>query len=581
MSEPKDGPWALTLKQGNLRRQSLELLRDERADERIRALTEVEAYYAVKEIGLEDSLPVLALLEPHQVKAILDLEIWHHHQFEIPDLLIWLRAFREAKTEQLSVAARCLDLEALALLFRRRLLVALKPKDDEDTGEDPPAWLQEPAEGILPLVDTPDGRFVIAARAVDELDDGDSDRPVDEEERKAILELIDELYKDEDWEYIAGALRLASNDLSSTLEEDALRFRTARLEDLGFPPYERALEIYGLFDLAKLEHPPVLSPAPILEEQLPALYAQVLEGSLFDRAMATLGDDSLVRRIEGDLVPAANAILIADGREPGDLVGLRASLLALRGYLEIALAYQAPREHAVEIAAARLTGFHLSELFRAGYTVTVRLASRAKALAGKLKLDGAEQAVLEALSKRRPRYAPVLDKVAASLASGASLAQAMGVGLDETQGLAPPRAFGSGAELDAARLWVESWEALAQAMESLEWKDGAELGVVIPPPHERSTQVLIATATAQALLGQAFRPVALGAEALLDLADRVGPAEPEALAAEVAARLAGQPAALVARGQAGAEALRQALLPLVGASEIDPRFLGIVLCRLG
>lgn len=581
MSEPKDGPWALTVQQANLRRQSLELLRDERADERIKALTEVEAYYAVKEIGLEDSLPVLALLEPHQVKAILDLEIWHHHQLEIADLLIWLRAFREAKSEQLSVAARCLDLEALALLFRRRLLVALKPKDDEDTGEDPPAWLQEPAEGILPLVDTPDGRFIIAARAVDEVDDGDSDRPVDEEERKAILELVDELYKDEDWEYIAGALRLASNDLSSTLEEDALRFRNARLEDLGFPPYERALEIYGLYDPAKLLHPPARSAAPILEEQLPALYAQALEGSLFDRAMASLGDDSLVRRIEGDLVPAANAILIADGREPGDLVGLKTSLLALRGYLEIALAHQAPPERAVEIAAARLAGLHLSELFRAGYTVTVHLAARAKALTGKLKLDGAEQAVLEALSKRRPRYAPVLDKIAAGLARGLGEGPALGAGLDEAQVLAPPRPFGSGAELEAARLWVESLEALAQALEAQGWKDGPDVGVVIPPPQERSTQVLIATATAQLLLGHPFRPVALGAEALLDLADRVGPADAQALADLVAARLAGQPAALVQRGQVGAEALRQALLPLVGASEIDPRFLGIVLCRLG
>lgn len=581
MSEPKDGPWALTVRQANLRRQSLELLRDERADERIRALTEVEAYYAVKEIGLEDSLPLLASLEPHQVKAILDLEIWHHHQLEVADLLIWLRAFREAKSEQLAVAARCLDLETLALLFRRRLLVALKPKDDEDTGEDPPAWLQEPAEGILPLVDTPDGRFIIAARAVDELDEGDSDRPVEEEERKAILELVDELYKDEDWEYIAGALRLASNDLSSTLEEDALRFRTARLEDLGFPPYERALEIYGLLDPAKLEQPPTLRASPILEEQLPALYAKSLEGSLFDRAMATLADDNLVRRIEGDLVPAANAILIADGREPGDLVGLKASLLALRGYLEIALAHQAPREQAVAVAAARLTGFHLSELFRAGYTVTVRLASLAKAAAARLKFDGAEQAVLDALCKRRPRYAPVLDKIAAHLASGGSPQLALAAGLDEAQALAQPRAFGSGAELDAARLWVESWEALSRAVEALGWGDGPELGVVIPPPAERSTQVLIATATAQALLGHPFRPAPLGAEDLLDLADRVGPAAPEVLAAEVANKLAGQPSALIARAQAGAEALRQALLPLVGASEIDPRFLGIVLCRLG
>lgn len=581
MSEDVGGPWALTLKESAARKKALDLLTDERADQHIRALTEVEAYYAVKELGLEDALPVLALLEPPQVRAILDLEVWHRHEFEIPDLLVWLRAFREAKSEQLMVAAKALDPEALALLFRRRLHVALKPKDDQDLGEEPPAWLQDPPEGILPLVETPDGRFVIAARVVDELDEGESDRPVDEEERKAILELVDELYKDEDWEYVAGALRVATTDLGSTLEEDALRFRNARLEDLGFPPMERALEIYGLLDprvLASKDR----TPAPMLEEQLPALYAEGLRGGLFDRAMATLIDEDLVRRIEGDLVPAANAILVADGREPGDLDGLRASLTALKGYLEIALAHDAPSEQLVAVAAERLGQVHLTALFRVGYTLTVRLAGRAKAVGARLRPDPFEEAVLEALAKRRPRYAPVLGRIVVALEGGARPEVALAVGLDEAQVHTSPRPFAAAAEFAAAELVVRDLEDLAQAQATLApFVDGP--GVVVPPATERTTGVLIATAVAQLLLSRPFAAQPLTIEDLLDLADRVGAQEATELAHELGQRLAQAevPRALVSRALRAGEALRTALRPLVGASEIDPRFLGIVLCRLG
>ena len=65
-------------------------------------------------------------------------------------------------------------------------------------------------------------------------------------------------------------LRAASSDLTSALEETAYRFRSARLEDLGFPPRERAMEIYGLEDPGPGASMP---DAPVVDLYMPTSYA--------------------------------------------------------------------------------------------------------------------------------------------------------------------------------------------------------------------------------------------------------------------------------------------------------------------
>ena len=54
-----------------------------------------------------------------------------------------------------------------------------------------PDWLADPPEEIEPLIETPDRRYVIAARVLDE----ETEERIDEEERKTILDLIDTLHK--------------------------------------------------------------------------------------------------------------------------------------------------------------------------------------------------------------------------------------------------------------------------------------------------------------------------------------------------------------------------------------------------
>ncbi|MEQ9497763.1 MAG: DUF6178 family protein [Deltaproteobacteria bacterium] len=551
-------PWSMSVRRAVSRRRVFDLLDDKDAPNKIRALDPLETYYAVKEVGLEDAGPILALLAPEQIGALVDVEAWHHQRFDPQDLLLWLYAFREGGLEALAAAGRAMDREVLALLLRRRLWIAMTPREN-DTDPDPiPDWLRDPPDEILPLVKTPDGRFVVAARIDDEVDEV----TVDEEDRKGVLQIVDDLYKQEDWEEVAATLRLALTDLSSSMEEDALRFRNARLEDFGFPPLHRAIEIYGPLDPDVLERP-APAPEPLPTTTIPARYTAALDDGLFSAALSAVRDAKQIQRIEGDLVAVANRTLVADGAEPGELEALTASLSRLRGYLEIALAHQVEPARRIEVGADRLERVPIADLARVGYTITLRLGQRARALSNKYgveRLEDDDRALFEALGRKRPRLSHL--------------------GIE--------RGFDGPDDV----VWVEDrvarLEGLLAGASALQLLDVALEGAIEPPPAERTIDVLIATAAARAVRGDGFVATPLDAEALADLADRLGveggPRFGEAdvvRAQEALAPLEDDVRAVMRDAVEGALVrLADALWPLVGAT-IDPRFVGVVLRRLG
>ena len=567
-------PWDITVRSASLRRQACELLDRPDADRAIQALSELEIYYVIKDLGLEDSGAFLSVIEPEKIQALIDLDVWHGERVDLDDLLTWLVSFKEASTERLSIAARVLDPELLALLLRRRLLVAARLPEDQET--DLPSWVLEPDESILPLVETPDRRFFIAARTEDPGGAEEEPKQIDEEDRKALLELINDLYRDEDFEFVSSLLRMAETDLDAALEDTARRFRESRLEDLGFPPAERAMEVYGPLDPDRA----LAAPEPRFdptEMRLPAIHASRISDGLLRDALRAIEDPVRVRAIESELLPLANAVMVADRVEPGDLERIRDVLDRLRAYLELALTHGVGPEPIVEVARRRLETCSLRTLFRAGYTITLKLATSARALIerGAFRvgadplglLEEVDRGAVEALLTRRPMCSTGLE------------------------GARPPgtRPFRTPADVKRVRGALDELAALAAAAEAL-GLGAASLalgeGVEPPLPGERSLDLLLTTATARAILGEPFAPVPLDRVAL------------DALAAQVVGR--GFPEAAVARAVAAAEAtsgaapgsalgqrlrrnlrdLGDALAPFTGRHDLDPRFIGGVVRRL-
>lgn len=403
-------PWRATLRRSAIRHRLGDATSPKEVQAGAQALSSLESYHLVKEVGASEASSLLHVLNADQIRTLFDLDIWHAHELDASDLLLWLQAFRDAGPETLGAALRALDPEALALFLRTRIEIALRPTADEGEEEPDsiPEWVKNPNSPLAPVAETPDGRFWIAARPHDRT----TEQPVDDEERKGILFIVDECFRSDGWEDFAGIMRLAYDELSHELAEDAYRFRVARLEDLGFSHPERAFALYEPLQPAGLWEP-APDAIPAHDAQLPLAYVAPLKQGLFDAAMDGLEDPRRVRRIEGDLVALLNAAIAADGVAPANREAVQAVVSATRGLIELALAHGVTPKDRVSVARARLGQRHISTLFRIGYGLTLNLKARAQKLAKRPtffagetslgRLDVLSRAVLEALMLRRPR----------------------------------------------------------------------------------------------------------------------------------------------------------------------------------
>ncbi|MEO1336664.1 MAG: DUF6178 family protein [Myxococcota bacterium] len=518
------------------------------------------------------------------------------------DIVLWLSAFREASVETMQKAAARMDFEALSALLRRRLLIAHKPRDDRSEDDPIPEWLANPSPDIEPLMETPDRRFIIAARKHDE--DELLNEFVDDEDRKWILQFVKELYQQEDWESIATVLRSASADLTSTLEEDAYRFRTARLEDIGFPPRDRAMEVYGLLDPSPVTP---MTDAPLVELALPATYAPPLQEGLFHAAMQRIDDPAQMRRLEGDLVAVANKALVADGVTPGQSEGLQEVLQRLRGYVELALAEGTPPASRLEQATLRLANEHLERLFRVGYTLTVRAAGRARRLLqrdvmgqgapnrGLKKLSTAEQGVLEALLLKRPRMSGALEPIVEALGDAANASgDTSNVTGDASKVTGPlrldpgaaevRRPFLKPADLMAVRWVLDELEAFADAWSSHAPDRPDMPDAVNLPTEEQTFDVELTTALVHAMAERPYAIVPLTGQQLADTADglRLDDRKRPLFSDEGIQRAvqAAGGAPIQSRVERCLAELAEQLWPHVGRDRIDPRYVEAVITAL-
>ena len=180
-------------------------------------LPEAELVFTVKAVGLHDAGWILACATSEQIIAGLDLDAWRGYEVDADTLGEWIASLAEADQQALVRAARALDPELLVIYLRHRLLVVQKP--DDDPGWQPPDQAQ-----------TLEGQFYFVTR-----DEGD--------DAEALVALLRGLFDEDYWTYFR-LMQGAIWELDSDTEEWALRWRTGRLQDLGFPPWDEAMGIY-------------------------------------------------------------------------------------------------------------------------------------------------------------------------------------------------------------------------------------------------------------------------------------------------------------------------------------------------
>jgi len=193
----------------------------------VRRLRPDEFYQLINGIGLEDAHHLLPYGTSEQRKAYVDIDAWSGWRFQPRRLDRILEVAREVSSDFAMRLLNDLDPEVIALRLMTATVEVLTTDEVEARGL--------PDEGV---VTTPDGTFALICK--------------DPEDIEVMRRWLDLLYAwDQDETYrILHALR---RETPATLEEDAFRFRDARLQDLGFPGAAERFEIFEPFDLEPLK----------------------------------------------------------------------------------------------------------------------------------------------------------------------------------------------------------------------------------------------------------------------------------------------------------------------------------------
>ena len=343
-----------------------------------------EVFFAVKHIGLADSMELLPLITSKQVRGFIDLDCWRKDTFVRKPFMEWIAAFIQTGPEETVRALSGVDEFIIALFLKDVIHVYEVDRDD-------------PPEGTQ-LIFSPDNRF-----GVEPLEGG--------EPTTIGMLILDALFK----YYPALGSRILSSVRYTTrmeLEETAFENKTRRLEAHGFVDYYEALSIYAgpgpNETRAAADREPHVEAIPGEETpgNLPAIFADSLMGGAFlMKAFEQVTDPIEADRFAEQLTALGNRILSANLINLGEVEGIRSSLQEMRDFLTIGLEYLTGGR--VEFGVDALRKNYIQTVFKIGFDQVARLREQADQLSRlpnfKIEmLDTDDREFVDALRRFKP-----------------------------------------------------------------------------------------------------------------------------------------------------------------------------------
>ncbi|MBV5307196.1 MAG: hypothetical protein J0652_10945 [Desulfobulbaceae bacterium] len=331
------------------------------ADE-VAALEPLEAYYIVREIGLDQALPILLELNQEQLEACVDLDCWNRYDFAVDSLDEWLTAFALGGPEALARAFFSLDY-VVQLLFLAQTVTVYDPDTDlvpqEVKGKD------------TPRAATPDGFYLLDLNNEVAL-------------KTHPFSLLDALYQYDP----SASHRLLSDsrvDLPTQIEEEALRFRNGRMEDIGFVPPEEAAVLFS----RPATRQPLARPQKPIDSaltRLPSVYAgPLIATSLLQQALSLITDKERLSGLEQEIVWAINSAIIAYGEKACDIKKITNIAERVRDTISLGLESLLAQEEnfpadggTAAKASDLLEVWCITDLFRHGFGATLGLQQEAR-----------------------------------------------------------------------------------------------------------------------------------------------------------------------------------------------------------
>ncbi len=336
-------------------KQKLDALIDsEHAQALVRSVPAPELYYAIVEVGLQDATDIVGLASPAQFRAFVDLGGWKRDRLDPHEVLTWLRAAHSgSEQDEFLKKLEAIDLEVIEHLLRAFVTVH---DLEEDPDVNPPGVTME----------SPEGRYLLELHA-------------EGVELAALRSLLGELFARNPFETVR-LLEATRWELPSELEETAFRFRTGRLGDLGFPAAQDAAAIFAWTDPEKVSRPAGAAASASASgeasgdaSRASGLVKSPSGGTRVDYAEAALRALEPTERenFEAELVELANAALVAEVGDPGDLDAVRRTGELVRDYLNLALEHLCAGDAALAVECVR--EHPARKLFQLGFSLTLQL----------------------------------------------------------------------------------------------------------------------------------------------------------------------------------------------------------------
>lgn len=328
----------------------------------LEGLSPSEFYFLLKDIGPRDASPLLVRATDEQLSRIVDFDAWEGQRYSPTRFTAWLELAKEESDAVALRMLRAVDPEVLALQIMSQSQVVEVDKTPEQV---------DIFGGRDEVFQTPDREFwIICIEGADTIPD--------------MKGLVDQLYE-ADLEWARDLLKASAWELVSSLEDEALRFRTARLSEEGFPSPEEAEQIYKIIDIERLEglleHHADRLEAGKSSAKTRALWdlggVEGFRESFLTRCLASMRDGPRKVSVVRSLAHLLGEVVMAETRgDFGDGEGAARAPARLHGLVSAGLEHLGAESP--EDGAGLLRRLHPRILFRVGYTLLLGVRGRAR-----------------------------------------------------------------------------------------------------------------------------------------------------------------------------------------------------------
>jgi len=345
------------------------ILEDPQPAALVHSFPEQDFYFLIHDIGVGDSLPLLALASNRQWEHIVDLEVWRKDQIDIESVSRWLSLLLEADPKRF---IRWFLEEKLVLiefyLFRSiEVRVREHDQDPSDFGE-----------GFVTLDDVYYIRILERPAANDQED-------FTEAQRKEFISKFSEHLADYDHKLHQSVLLEATHVIPAETEEDCYHRRNVRLAEKGFLPFDEAIGIYQPIkpqDLAKQSAKFISRAAdgPYLLPVSQYPIRMLKKDNHFTHALTAIEPRDVLTQIQAEFANLCNQVIVADHKTIREREELRDIVKKTCGYVSIGLERLAEDKTRIDPrkSAALITRYPLSQIFKVGFGGALNLKWQAE-----------------------------------------------------------------------------------------------------------------------------------------------------------------------------------------------------------